>query len=49
VIAIAKTPSLKATIRLKSISFPSRCFACRSLATCGSSLAAVTEPKSEAT
>ena len=37
VIAIAKTPSLKATIRENSISFPSRCFAVRSLATRGSS------------
>ena len=47
VIAIAKTPSLKATIRANSISFSSRRFAVRSLATPGSSPPAATEPRAD--
>ncbi len=46
-IAIEKTPSLKATMRENSISFPSRCFAAASLLTAGSSNPGATEPQAD--
>jgi len=47
VIAIAKTPSLKATIRENSISLPSRRFEFLSLATWESPPLAATEPRAD--